>query len=336
MLLSLAGCSKRDEISHYSAPKDPQLITWAVPEGWRKIDHEPKLQYAAFATDGTDDAAKVTVSFLSPEGPGAMDLLMNVNRWRGQLGLPPSTAADVGAQVINTSQAQKTMQVVDLASADGRRMRAIIVPREDRIWFFKMTGNGPQVDAQKDAFDAFVRDTKYIAPAAPALVASTDSKPSPQMPEGLPPMQTPIKPASHGEFTYSLPPGWSVDPTPHAMRMLTVTTGGDKPAAMIVTRLSTNFGGMLLNINRWRGEVGMPPIEEETAVKDKPVQIGSVTGKMIDLEGPGKDAATPMRSLIARCTQGESVWFFKLLGPAESVEAQRQAFSVFLTSVQLP
>jgi hypothetical protein len=120
------------------------------------------------------------------------------------------------------------------------------------------------------------------------------------------------------------------------MRIATLSTGGDKPAQLIISRLSANFGGMLANINRWRGDVGLPPIDDASKVTETPIKVGSASGQLVDFNGPGKDGATPTRSLVARCTQGDSVWFFKILGPTETVSQQRPAFEQFLASVKLP
>ena len=72
------------------------------------------------------------------------------------------------------------------------------------------------------------------------------------------------------------------------------------------------------------------------SASEKPITIGSGPGLLIEFVGPGKDGVTPMRSLIARRTDGDSTWFFKILGPAETVTQQQAAFEAFLASVKLP
>jgi hypothetical protein len=367
-LLSLAACDKREPVSTYQAPKEPQTVTWTVPPGWQSLpfNHTPEsggmkvaglLQYGAFAAgDDKTAAPQVAVTTVFPDAPSSRDLLLNINRWRGQLGLAPIEASELTEAVRTTNAAGAVIQWADLSGADGRRMRGAIVPREDRIWFFKMTGPAAQVEAQKDNFDAFVKSAHYLTPAAQPLVAGAVSGvTNGALPAGHPPIPgTPTTSAStptsfvhspvanaapaqnESGLGYTLPQGWSELPNPSPMRIATLSTGGDKPAQVIVSRLSANFGGMLANINRWRGDVGLGPIDDPSKVTETPVKIGSASGVLVDFNGPGKDGATPTRSLVARCTQGDSVWFFKILGPADTVSTQRPAFEQFLASVKLP
>jgi hypothetical protein len=60
-------------------------ITWTLPEGWRQeIDNKP-LRYATLSAGKGEEAVEATVSKMDRR----QDLLQNVNRWRGQLGLGP-------------------------------------------------------------------------------------------------------------------------------------------------------------------------------------------------------------------------------------------------------
>lgn len=324
--LFLAGCDKEEPITSYSAPKDPQVVTWSVPKGWKSLPPNREFaQYAAFAAGEGDDAVKVTVSFLLPDAPGASDLLLNVNRWRKQLQLPLAEASELGRLVVPSRQGDLIIQWVDLSAPSGNRMHAAIIPRQDRIWFFKMAAETDRIQNQKENFDAFVQSARFLSPAAEPLAA----------PEAVT-TPAPVSISSASELNFTLPAGWTREPNANSMRILTLSTGGDKPAQIIVSRLSANFGSMMMNLTRWRGEVGLPPAESNTDLKETPAKIGPIVGSQIDMSGPGKDGSTPTRSLIARCPQGDSVWFFKILGPAETVARQQAAFEAFLASVSLP
>ena len=345
-LFPLVGCDKEDQVTSYSAPKEARLVSWDLPKDWETAPHDHKLQYAAFVSGAGEDAVKISVSFLFAEVSGARDLLQNVNRWRRQLALPPVPTAELDKLVIVENQGGTTLQTIDMTGESGQRMRAIIIPREDRIWFFKMTGPTTLVEARKAAFDAFARSTKYLSAAAPPLVAGAD------VPQDIPasphatiptPAQSPTSlvrptaPANDTPLDFTLPTGWMREQSSSPMRVATLRTGdNDKAALVIVTRLSANFGGMTANINRWRGEVGLSPATDDSSAKESSIKIGPIDGLLVDLAGPGKSNAAPTRSLIARATQGDSVWFFKLIGPAETVAQQQKAFETFLASVRLP
>jgi hypothetical protein len=352
-VLLLGGCEKEAPVASYAAPKEQPTISWDLPAGWRKVPPSSNMLYAAFAAgegDAGATAAQVTLSFLLPQSEGASDLLANVNRWRRQLGLPPADEAELNRLVDTSRTTAATIQWVDLNGTAGQRTRAAIVPRENRIWFFKMTGTAEAVAAHKDEFDAFVKSAKFLAPpAAPLVAMGSRGADAPAVPADHPPIAASATgpspsvtppPSSAGtavtagDLKFTLPAGWSQQPGARAMRVATLSTGGDKAAEVIITRLSSSFGGMLMNVNRWRGEVGLPPVQDASAVAETPIKIASASGAVMEFSGPGKNGAQPTRSLVARCTQGESVWFFKILGPAETVSQQRKAFDEFLASVQ--
>lgn len=64
---------------------------WKAPEGW--VDGPPKaMRFATLMIPSGDAKLELAISSLPTQG-GDVDayLLMNLNRWRGQLGLAPST-----------------------------------------------------------------------------------------------------------------------------------------------------------------------------------------------------------------------------------------------------
>src|SRR6185369_7861311 len=90
----LAGCG-REEIHVYKAPKEQPVIRASLPEGWEELPGD-QMRVGNFAVHGKGgEKAQVTIIPL----PGlAGRELENVNPWRGQLGLPPITAAELPTQ----------------------------------------------------------------------------------------------------------------------------------------------------------------------------------------------------------------------------------------------
>ena len=359
-LASFLGCKKEDEsVATYLAPKEPKVVVWAVPSGWVALKPS-QLEYAAYQATAVNEPVRVSVSYLHADAPSATNIKANVDRWRQQLQLPPATDQELMNLVVLDKGTDMVVQKVDLIGNDGTRIIAAIVPREDRIWFYKMRGDSEDVIALKNTFDQFVISSKYLAAGRTelsmpmvGLVDSTASvtsvKKEPTSGEAkpgdsgnnnakLPSSNTNAPAATPGEtaggMKYMLPKGWTVAPSTIAMRVMTLSTGTEKPAQVIVSTLSGNFGGMAMNLARWRGEVGAGG--DSGNVVETPIKIGAHDGLLIDLQGPGKDGKMPSRSMIARCTVGESVWFFKLIGPEETVSSQKAAFDELLKSIRLP
>ncbi|QKK08577.1 MAG: hypothetical protein HND58_10645 [Planctomycetota bacterium] len=60
-----------------------------------------------------------------------------------------------------------------------------------------------------------------------------------------------------------VPDGWTEDPQPRQMRLATyLVSGPEGPQEVAVTRFAGRVGGELANINRWRGQMGLPAIGE--------------------------------------------------------------------------
>jgi hypothetical protein len=76
------------------ADKADPPVTWTLPEGWKQ-EEAPRMVYAAFRVGSADKPLKLSVSTLPKKKEN--ELLDNVNRWRGQLGLEPVGEAGLGA-----------------------------------------------------------------------------------------------------------------------------------------------------------------------------------------------------------------------------------------------
>src|ERR1051326_221046 len=113
--LVLAGCQKQ-EITAYNAPKEnsgppstnapmqaaPAVagpLHWTTPAGWQQ-QPASGMRVGSFAIKKDDQHADVSII---PLGTVAGSDLDNVNRWRGQVGLPPideSKLSDQGEKVM--------------------------------------------------------------------------------------------------------------------------------------------------------------------------------------------------------------------------------------------
>jgi hypothetical protein len=132
------------------AAPSPQL-KFQVPDGWQE---EPPTGFrkASFRIVDGNESGEVSVTDLDAS---AGDLLPNVNRWRGQVGLSPTTQLD----------AEQHVETIDVGSHEGQFMEmigddkatlAVIVKAAGRAWFIKLTGDKPLVERQRDNFKSFV------------------------------------------------------------------------------------------------------------------------------------------------------------------------------------
>lgn len=154
-----------------SAPAAPAAVAvssegkpkWEVPPGWKEI---PGGQFlvAKFALTGDGGAqAAVNVSMSAGDGGG---LAANVNRWRGQLGQTPWTAAELQKAAMEIPLATGMATVIEMSGTDGRTgqpasLVGVMVLQSGQAWFYKLMGDAKVVESQKPAFTKFVQTVKY-------------------------------------------------------------------------------------------------------------------------------------------------------------------------------
>ena len=128
-----------------------------------------------------------------------------------------------------------------------------------------------------------------------------------------------------GEFGYDLPEGWIQLPVPETgmvrpLAVYGVGDGGAQVAKATVNMFSGDSGGVLENVNRWRGQVGLAPIKEDQ-LGDAALSVGGTLSPYVDLTGTTKDGPTRLLGVIV--PHGGATWFFKFMGPLDLVAKEK-------------
>ena len=142
-------------------------LTWTAPADWKTKPASAmrKGSYAVPGDGGTDADLSIT-AFPGDVGGQAA----NVNRWRGQLQLPPLGEAEVASAVTRIAHNGLTFAMVDFVSTtpvNPQRMLGAMVPVDGATWFFKLTGPDTVVAKAKPAFEAFLQTVKPTSSAKP-------------------------------------------------------------------------------------------------------------------------------------------------------------------------
>jgi hypothetical protein len=290
----------------------------ATPPNW---EPQPlsQMRQASFLVKG-DNGAVADVSFVSL-GSAAGNVLENVNRWLGQLGQPPITEQKLGemAQRLHTSLGDVT--IVDLAglpdnaepARDGRIIAAMVTTANATL-FFKMRGNADLTEAQKGEFIKWV-----------AAVCNAQTQAGPMQMAAAPP-QT----ASASPIKWTTPEGWTEVP-PTSMRYASFSAPADEGGKIdisIVT-FSGDGGSDADNINRWRGQMGLAPVDANAVTSQvAPLKTGDTTFSTTDIAG------NKTRTIAAWTRRDGRVWFFKATGPNAAIEKEKPNFVKFIESVR--
>lgn len=141
------------------------------------------------------------------------------------------------------------------------------------------------------------------------------------------------------DIDYELPEGWkAVAPT--TMRKVNLVLEKN-PETILYATLFLDEGGELMNVNRWRQQMGLDPIgpEELATLERRPMFTGQAL--CVDLQGTftGMGGA-PMSEagMLGAILRKESIklsLFAKMVGPADVVAAERQRFYDFIASIAL-
>jgi hypothetical protein len=134
--------------------------------------------------------------------------------------------------------------------------------------------------------------------------------------------------------SYSLPPGWTRLAKPVEFSVASFQAGAaDKPVVITVSRLAGNAGGLVANLNRWRGKAGLQTLDEDQMAKDLLwLKVDGEKTPYVDLVNPKQTDANRILGVVAE--RGPVTWFFKLQGPAPQVDQQKAAFEAFVESIK--
>jgi hypothetical protein len=202
----------------------------------------------------------------------------------------------------------------------------------------------------KDREIAAYRAPKDPAPAAMPAATAPAAMNGP-LPDGHPPIggaATPAGPmgampdgsgptvATGSALTWTAPAQWQAKPVSSFRKgSFNITGDGGAVADLAITAFPGDTGGLFANVNRWRGQVGLPPVAE--AELEAGIQHLDVNGFHITIvDALGSVNGQPTRVLGAIVPHNGQTWFFKLLGPDAIVIREQAAFRDFLATIKAP
>ncbi len=311
-----------------SATGAPQL-TWKTPAGWTEAPPSD-MRVASFKVSGAG-GKQADVSVIPLPGMAGTDSA-NVNRWRGQVGLSPMTDDELLKAAENIEAGGQPAQLYDIAGAgsNAQRILGVIQHRAGTAWFYKMTGDADLVEQQKPAFIEFLKSLNFGAAAqAPE-----------EMPAGHPTVgnmgasTVAAGPISHeGQPTWQVPAGWTEVPAGQLLvAKFTLTGDGGATAAVNV---GTSAGGLVANVNRWRGQLGLAQLSEDDVNKSLiAIDVAGGKASLVDFSGTDARTSQPARLVGIVVSQSDQTWFYKLMGDGKVVESQKAAFTQFVQGVK--
>ena len=300
---------------------------FVLPDGWEELP--PTSMRLLNLRPAGDPSTECTLTVLGGDGGG---LTANVNRWRDQIGLAPISEAEA-QRLPKTVLLGQQATIVDLrgdykgmgdeAKADYGLLGLVLMADQFTL-FLKMTGPAEIVQAQRPNFERFYASLTAVFPG--------EEDPHAQAAGGAPAGGDGHRHDGPG-LDYSLPDGWRELPA-KCMRFVNLEVGSTQ---CYVIELAGEAGGLAMNLNRWRGEVGLPPLDQAgvaaldtLSVMGQEAPLLEITGTYEGMGGPkGQDS----RVLGVPIIRPTSSLFVKMVGPNAEVLAQRDSFLRFVGSL---
>jgi hypothetical protein len=309
-------------------PATPALA-YTLPEGWEDLPVSQFRQVNLRVAGNPKAECYVTIL------PGAAGgLLDNVNRWRQQMNLEPTTEAELSQSPHLPLLGEDALLVTLEGTFGGMqgdqalenyKMVALVQTSAGESIFVKMTGPKAVLDQEMGRFEEFVAslhrhgshgheagadETAAAAPAEATLAADLH-----------------WHPADH----------WQLAPA-QPMRMATYTIGAGGETEVVLSSLPGDAGGIESNINRWRSQMGQAPLTAEEigslprlTILGTPSPLVKIQGDYAGMgEGPVQAGYT---MLAALCPLETQTIFVKMIGPEATVSGEIEHFVAFCESI---
>jgi len=319
-LVLLGGCKKEDIHSYRVPPESvsapdptPQQprapsesfssshdVAWTVPAAWREIETTNDMRIATFQTEF---GLEVAVTAFPGDVGG---LVANVNRWRGQVGLETTDAQGMAENIKRLDGVD--VIIVDAIGTGSRLVGSVINVGDGKTWFVKAIG-----------------DTDTVERLKPDLIAFSASFHVHQQ-EGDSTQESQDDPSMSTARSWQQPTQWRVDPNASPILIAGFLTQAG--ARITLTALANQSGGVLINLNRWRRELGLPLV---AALDDQPSKDLGMGAMLIDLASP--DGTN--RVVAGIVPLSDQSLYFKLTGTGLQVEPELGRFEDFIKGIGL-
>jgi hypothetical protein len=313
-------------------------LKYTLPDGWKE---KALTQMRVASFEISQDGKSVDVSVI-PLGAMSGGESANVTRWRSQVGQPPVDEAGLKALAEPVQVAGQAADLYDISGTDpgngeAERIIVAILHTPDSTWYFKMMGDADLTEKNKAAFIAFLKSVQFQAPAGANAMDMSQLPPSHPPIGGMPADATTSPAAPMESPTWTVPTGWTPGELMQFLVARYVIQGaGGTTAAVNVSELDGDGGGLLPNINRWRGQLGQAPISDDDAAKLPTIDASGSKAVIVDFTGTDARAGTAARLVGVILPLNGQTWFYKLMGDPAVVAQQKDAFIAFVQSAKYP
>jgi len=300
----------------------PQL-KYQLPKGWQEKPPS-EMRVASFTVSGPNgQAADVSVIPLPVIGH---DLEL-INMWRSRVQLPATSdpdAVNLAKPVAVGTEQGRLFEFVSEQPIIGKSRQRIMVTMLTHSaisWFFKIEGEDAFVISQKGKYLQFLKSVSF---------GKNAPEPMPPTPGG----QRVDDGSEPAEPNWTVPPGWVAHkPSQFLLAAFSIPGTNGAKAEVNVAELDGEGGGLLANVNRWRGQLGLSAVgKNDLSQLAQTLDVPGGKATLVDFAGMHAKTGKTTRLVGAIVSQSGQTWFYKLMGDTQVVAQQKNVFTKFIQS----
>lgn len=272
-----------------------EKLNWKVPAGWSE---KPGNEMRAATLVAGDSKLECAISFLPADDATSSDyLIANINRWRGQIGLANIGTADLPKE-----------------PTDAGELRLLKLSDGTPITWVNLTGT--------------MSSGSPMAPFAGGAPFANRPGADMRRPGPGPEADSAAEP-TNDEFIYTKPDNWKVGKTGQFRKAAFEVSDGAEKIEITVSSLSKEGSALLPNINRWRGQIALEPLDDAGLAKAMtPIKVADQDGQFVEMNN---DREAILGAVVLVGDQG---WFFKLKGDRKLALREKDNFQNFVKSMK--
>jgi hypothetical protein len=341
ILMALLVACRKEDITVYSIAKEPvapqqQAMTanpggpavhlhWVTPEGWQE---QPSggMRLANFLVQGPEDRRGL-VSIVTLGGVVGQDAQV-VNIFRERLPAPPLSEEELAAMAREVQVGPVRGRLYDMSAEDGNgdpgrsRLMVAVLSSGNSTWFFNFFGHHSLIEAEKPVFLRFLESVTIESGHDHSHHHESAASPPPSPPGPTAP-------------EWRVPEGWQETPPTQMLISRFEVNADDGQVEITVSSFPGDVGGTVANVNRWRGQIGLPP-QSEAEVKQALQSLDVAGGRAMFVDMTNRQETGSTRLIGVIWPQAGNTWFYKLSGDEPVAEREKGAFLAFVQSVRHP
>lgn len=297
-------------------------IVWETPATWEELPGDT-MRIANFKVT---ELSNCSLFKLKGQAGG---LGKNLNRWRTQMALPQLSAEEINALAIKKLMGNDAVYTVmdgvytGMSSTDSKgdfRMIGLTLIQSDYSYFVKLTGPLEEIKEQEKNFSQFCASIKKIETSALEILTKAGSQ-----------LNSDLSNNASKSFDAKVPEHWTLEPE-KPMRLVSYQVS---TATCYVSILGGDGGGVSSNINRWRGQLGLPAMSDEEIGGLATLSINGQQAPYIEVNGMGDDKKDLMLLGAICSTSDGKTAFIKMTGTSDILEKEIEHFKTFCSSLKL-